>query len=137
MFEYLGRFGDGRVFQHLSRQRNGRYGVFNSCVMLLIKSFFISDKRFCLNKVTMVYINVISRRNVNNNEGIKTSFLPIHNPFGRKIHLQRIQFCRWVAWKKSLCVNSFFVFGIESGRSIYYPVVIIDHLKTVRDIHTV
>ena len=45
-------------------------GVLNSCVMLLMKSFFISVSFFCLNAVMMVKTNTTSRISVKANEGI-------------------------------------------------------------------
>ena len=45
-------------------------GVLNSCVMLLIKSFFISVSFFCRNAVMMVNKKVTNRMNVKANEGI-------------------------------------------------------------------
>ena len=46
-------------------------GVLNSCVMLLIKSFFISVSFFCRNAVMMVNKKVTNRMNVKANEELK------------------------------------------------------------------
>ena len=45
-------------------------GVLNSCVILLMKSFFISVSFFCLKAVMMVKTNTTSRIRVKANEGI-------------------------------------------------------------------
>ena len=45
-------------------------GVLNSCVMLLIKSFYNSVSFFCRNAVMMVNKKVTNRMNVKANEGI-------------------------------------------------------------------
>ena len=45
-------------------------GVLNSWVMLLMKSFFISDSFFWRNAITMVHRNTTSSTNVNPNDGI-------------------------------------------------------------------
>ena len=45
-------------------------GVFSSCVMLLIKSFFISLYRFCRKMMTIVKMNVTSSTKVKMMDGI-------------------------------------------------------------------
>ena len=45
-------------------------GVLNSCVMLLMKSFFISVNFFCRKSLTIVKIKVISNTRVKVNEGM-------------------------------------------------------------------
>ena len=45
-------------------------GVLNSCVMLLMKSFFISVRRFCLKAMVIVTMKITSRMNESTNEGI-------------------------------------------------------------------
>ena len=50
-------------------------GVFSSCVMLLIKSFFISVYLFCLNITTMVNMKVMSNTRVNTTDGIMNLML--------------------------------------------------------------
>ena len=57
-------------------------GVFSSCVMLFMKSFFISVTFFCLKMVTTVNMNVMSRTMMNITEGttkrtVENIYLPI------------------------------------------------------------
>ena len=57
-------------------------GVFNSCVILFMKSFFISDKRFCLKSVITVNENVIKSITVKIIDGIANdNSLKTNSPF--------------------------------------------------------
>ena len=82
MFEHSGDFAIDASLSICAANDIVETGVLNSCVILLIKSFFISDKRFCLKREIMVNVKVINKIIVNINDGItNVSSLKTCSPF--------------------------------------------------------